>query len=276
MHSTTDFAAIGDIHGESAVLEMIDKAAPEGAVRIVVGDLLHGFDTPGTLDYAIDHNIMAVKGNHDVMLDAALYARDPEVVAYIAELLGAVRYRNDTLSDFRAYGLEPQAITATALYELRQRVPDRHKEYIHAMPLYAVIGESVIVHAGLTSQPLEEQLAELDAYDALLRDGEYTDMPPQISGVGLMPTGEYLKLSPGVRVINGHWHTAKTNTATERVQVDGRRVLLAPPRLVNYNYIWDSQQERVIRIDPDVYTEMPIAEALPSQNLPDESALVQQ
>lgn len=246
--SSVDFIASGDMHGETDVLRAVDDSISVDTLHIQAGDLTRGFDTPGTIDLAIERGIVAVMGNNDVMTHQALFASDPEVIEYIVTLLGTGRYRKDTLSELRAYGVPGDGINYDRLMQYREIVPKNHQEYIRNMRPYALIGDILVVHAGLTSEPVEEQIDFLDDYYEKLNNGYFDGIPPQLDGNRLLPIDGYSGITDLDLIVNGHFH-AKGGVSRERsMQSDGRRILLAPPRLVDYNYKFDSRTGEVTKV----------------------------
>ncbi len=244
------YSVVGDIHAETEVLKAVHQSRPYGSLLITAGDTIHGYDTPGTLDYLYSNyqSILPVAGNHCLMIDMALHAKDAYIRALVAESLAFPSYKHDTLRDFKSYGLDDRTVTIEALDRLSQAIPKHHKKLIHDMPLYVCIGSTLIVHAGLTDEPIEQQLANLDAYAEARAESVYTEVPAQISGLGTIPVDRYGTLVGISRVISGHWHGVGDLAANERVSSDCSRILLAPPRFVNYNFVYESWKEEVVRI----------------------------
>ncbi len=259
------FSVVGDIHSETEMLKAVHESLPAGTILVPAGDLIHGLDTRGTLDYVLEHkdSIIPIAGNHDLMLDIALHARNPEVRGWGAELLRSVKYKQDTLRDFRSYGVESPTITEESIQELGDAMPLEHHKLIRNMPLYLRVGNTLIVHAGVTSEPEEDQLKQLDEYQAARAEGDFSEIPPQVGGVGgLIRTEEYCSLKGIDRVLNGHYHGRGGSDPANRIMAEGRRVMLAPPRFAGYNFVWNSWL-------PNEVSKVAVADLVPKSTLPE-------
>ncbi len=127
---------VGDIHGclqELKALMRIVRPQPEDTL-ISVGDLVNrGPDSVGVLDWAIDHNMQAVLGNHEL------------------RLLRSLDYPGKT--ELKPYDLP----TLKALKK-------RHWRYLKSLPLTISLPQwnAVIVHGGfLPDIPWREQAADI-------------------------------------------------------------------------------------------------------------------
>lgn len=127
---------VGDIHGclqELKALMRIVRPQPEDTL-ISVGDLVNrGPDSAGVIDWAIDHNMLAVLGNHEL------------------RLLRALDFPGKT---------ELKSYDQLTLKVLRKR----HWRYLKSLPLTISLPEwnAVIVHGGfLPDIPWREQGAEI-------------------------------------------------------------------------------------------------------------------
>ena len=165
------------------------------------------------------------------------------------------------IRDFQAYGVASLTVTIDAVDELSEKMPQVHKDLIHNLPTYVMTPGALMIHAGLTGQDWDTQQSDLDEFEKAREQGEYGELPPQVSGVGTMKHAEYTAYT-GLNklLINGHWHGEGTLAAHERIVANGKRVLLAPPRFVNYNFVYINKTRTVekrsideIRI-PDGYS----------------------
>lgn len=143
---------IGDIHGCAATLrrlvnEILHVSAPD---RIyLLGDLIdRGPDSKGVLDFIFDLregcvHVDGIRGNHEDMFLRS--ADDPYYQALWAANGGLA-----TLASFRADG--PRGI------------PSRYRDLLDSLPLYILLDDFVLVHAGLnfdTPDPFEDTEAML-------------------------------------------------------------------------------------------------------------------
>lgn len=246
---TEQFIAMGDFHSELEIVQAVHESLDPDTLLIGTGDTFHGFKTPGTADLLIQNpdSIQAIAGNHDVMVDAALHAEDPDVRRYyIEDILNHPRYRPDMIRDFQAYGVMTSLVTVDAIDELSEKMPQSHKDLLHNLPAYVMTPSALLIHAGLTGEDWEPQQSELDDFEKAREQGEYRDLPPQLSGIGTMKHAEYAAYT-GLNklLINGHWHGKGTLSAEERIIANGKRVLLAPPRFVNYNFVYINKTHTV-------------------------------
>lgn len=159
--------AIGDIHGRLDLLEALAHAieldaatAPAQSMVLLLGDLIdRGKDSAGVIDYVLAWQerrpVRVLMGNHEEVFLAAF--TDTE---YLRRLLpyGA----RETLI---SYGIDAHITGPDALQRMQaamaSRIPSRHREFMAALELSAVIGDYLFVHAGIEPGiPVADQSAQ--------------------------------------------------------------------------------------------------------------------
>lgn len=143
---------IGDIHGCAATLRrLVDETlrpAPEDSIYLL-GDLIdRGPDSKGVLDFIFELrerglSVSSVRGNHEEM---CLQAGDDH---YNLELWAA-NGGQAALESFQADGPGD--------------IPHRYRDFLASLPLYILLDDFVIIHAGLnfdTPNPFEDTSAML-------------------------------------------------------------------------------------------------------------------
>lgn len=143
---------IGDIHGCSATLRRLVDARlrPASGDRIcLLGDLIdRGPDSRGVLDYIFELRerglqVTSVRGNHEEMF---LQAGDDHFYQSLWNANGG----QPTLESFQADGPGD--------------IPRPYRDFLESLPLYILLDDFVIVHAGLnfaTPDPFEDTSAML-------------------------------------------------------------------------------------------------------------------
>jgi serine/threonine protein phosphatase 1 len=132
---------IGDIHGCADTLRrLVDgtlRAAPTDRI-ILLGDLIdRGPDSKGVLDFIFELrqrglSVSSVRGNHEEM---CLKASDEPYYLSLWTANGGLA----TLESFQADGPGD--------------IPHRYREFLESLPLYILLDDFVIVHAGLNFDP---------------------------------------------------------------------------------------------------------------------------
>lgn len=156
--------AIGDIHGQlgwlkaqHALIEADRRAIGDAEAPVVhVGDLVdRGPDSRGVIDYlsagiATGRPWTVLRGNHDRMFRG--FMRDPDY--HDPRLRPDLWWLHDRLGGqmtLASYGI-PRTDERT-LHDLHDealaRVPQAHLDFIDAMPLYFLRGDTLFVHAGV-------------------------------------------------------------------------------------------------------------------------------
>jgi serine/threonine protein phosphatase 1 len=143
---------IGDIHGCAATLrQLIDavlRPVPEDSIYLL-GDLIdRGPDSKGVLDFIFELRergltVSSVRGNHEEM---CLHAGDDRYYMELWSANGGL----DTLESFQADGPGD--------------IPHHYRSFLDTLPLYILLKEFVIVHAGLnfdTFNPFDDTSAML-------------------------------------------------------------------------------------------------------------------
>ncbi|MFY8094261.1 MAG: metallophosphoesterase family protein [Niveispirillum sp.] len=164
--------AVGDIHGESALMEqlvdrIVQDAATAGAGKaatiIFLGDYIdRGPDSQGVLERLSGPPPAGVawrflRGNHEqALLD---FLTDPEGAAAWLRFGGV-----ETLASYGVLAppgtLDPRRLQALAA-QLGERLPPRHLDFLRGCEMMAVIGDYAFVHAGIDpALPLDQQLPE--------------------------------------------------------------------------------------------------------------------
>ncbi|MBT9383973.1 serine/threonine protein phosphatase [Pseudooceanicola sp. CBS1P-1] len=153
--------AIGDIHGQLGMLEAaLARVAADGAGPgdevIFLGDLVdRGPQSRAVLDLLIagraaGRNWTILRGNHDEMFRAALdegQLHHPAIKSgrsWFDPALGGP----ETLKSYGVDMSEGRSI-AEILAEARARVPESHRTFLRATPLWAERADVLFVHAGL-------------------------------------------------------------------------------------------------------------------------------
>ena len=143
---------IGDIHGCAATLRRLvdDTLRPAPADRLyLLGDLIdRGPDSKGVLDFIFElrergQSVSSVRGNHEEM---CLHAGD----GYFEMDLWSANGGLATLESFQADGPGD--------------IPHLYREFLGSLPLYILLENFVIVHAGLnfdTAGPFDDTDAML-------------------------------------------------------------------------------------------------------------------
>lgn len=158
--------AIGDIHGQTALLDSLHGMIEEDAVTrpaaeivvVYLGDYVdRGPDSKGVLDrLAVTPSgirRVLLKGNHEVMMQRFL--ADPVATAAWRDLGG--------LETLLSYRVDPRRAMSRAQWgeaarEFAQRVPPEHVALLESMPFSVTLGDYFFCHAGVKpGVPLERQ-----------------------------------------------------------------------------------------------------------------------
>ncbi|WP_037315350.1 metallophosphoesterase family protein [Ruegeria halocynthiae] len=166
---TSPIYAVGDIHGQLAMLEdalhLIEQDGGPDARVVFLGDYVdRGPDSRGVLDLLIagqraGRNWVTVKGNHDRMMVRFVQECEiadkqlPITLNWLNPRLGG----QDTLA---SYGVE--VTDNDRIYQVHERacaaVPPTHLDFINALPTYHQEGDLLFVHAGIRPGiPLPQQ-----------------------------------------------------------------------------------------------------------------------
>jgi serine/threonine protein phosphatase 1 len=163
--------AIGDIHGcLRAFTTLLDLVVPQPGDRIIaLGDYVdRGPDSRGVLDYLIALRaigwLIALRGNHDVMMLDARYVTDPLWLACGGD------------TTLRSYGITDrqieELIDEEACYEdVLANVPPRHWRFLekYCLPYYET-DEHIFVHANADPDlPLDQQSDDMLYWQKLIR-----------------------------------------------------------------------------------------------------------
>lgn len=141
---------IGDIHGCAATLRRLveEKLRPFPADHIyLLGDLIdRGPDSKGVLDYIFELqerglHLESIRGNHEEMF---LHAADDPRNFWLWGANGGLA----TLASFRA--------------DSPGDIPLRYRNFLAALPLYILLDDFVLVHAGLNFE-LSDPFADTEA-----------------------------------------------------------------------------------------------------------------
>lgn len=209
---------IGDVHGWSDRLDRV--LAQADGMPILLGDLIdRGPDAPGVLDRVHARcaagGAHCVMGNHEYALVRGLGVPELGIPAQPG-LYAAWALRYGGAAVLEAYGVrdgDPET--------LRTRLGD-HLPWLAGLP-WLLAGETaagrwLAVHAGLSDEPMEPQLAELRDPLPRLRDPE-ADLPPALyhkSRAFQVPCD----LPAGVCVVSGHTPLARVHRSRSRILCD--------------------------------------------------------
>lgn len=159
--------AIGDIHGELAMLEQaVEKIERDGgadAPVVLLGDYVdRGPHSRGVIDYLINaraagRNWRYLIGNHDRMFSMFLQPvplRDPRLniqFSWLHERLGG----RQTLA---SYGIDTEASIDAMHRQARADVPDDHAQFLQSLEYSHHHNNLLFVHAGIRPGiPIESQ-----------------------------------------------------------------------------------------------------------------------
>ena len=162
--------AIGDIHGR---LDLLDdlltrvehdhiRQPAEKPILVFLGDYIdRGPDSCGVIERLIECSqfgqVQCLKGNHEAFL--LKFFQDPSLLSDWGRYGGL-----DTLL---SYGLRPPLngwadAGGELVSELRQAVPERHRDFLQRLPLSFSCGDYFFVHAGVRPGLALEQQNESD------------------------------------------------------------------------------------------------------------------
>lgn len=160
--------AIGDIHGQKAMLEdALDRVERDGGGRIVfLGDYVdRGPDSAGVIDLlcrGIDEgrDWICLKGNHDRMFEWFVAPPAPRGDPYL--LIGYHWFHPQIggIETAESYGVAvpKQVRQKTLASDLRAAVPERHARFLHELRLCFHDDGYFFVHAGVRpGVPLDAQ-----------------------------------------------------------------------------------------------------------------------
>lgn len=192
--------AIGDIHGcYDELVRLIDTIKPQPSDTLVfVGDYIdRGVNSSAVLDFIIELggrcNVIALKGNHESMMQSAFLERDEDIRAkWVFNWL-----RNGAHETLQSYGLELDC------FENKDLLPTKVKEhlnFINSMLTYHITDTHIFVHA--TPRPNIE-ISEQDEMDLLWRREGRTEQQLGYDHIS------------GKTVISGH--TAQANGKPKRL-----------------------------------------------------------
>lgn len=243
-----DTVVIPDLHGRVEQLEDVYERYGEDVRYVLLGDIVDGTEVKHTLDIVsfmiTELGGVALKGNHEYVLDAALSAADTEEqYRFRYELWrrsrkgGYTGYEQGTLS---SYQIDDRAPTALAAEQLRERMKTTgHLALIREMPVIVEAPDFIAVHAGLTAEPWIKQSQDLEHEEKQLtsENPSFSEEPDQLFGQWISKNGrtcrdQSISSSPelftdigGRALITGHSHI---NCDVEgRVSSNGQRVRLA-------------------------------------------------
>lgn len=165
----TPIFAVGDIHGQLAMLEqalrLVDRDSAAGSPVVFLGDYVdRGPDSRGVLDL-LSSGVRAgrpwitLKGNHDRIM--AEYLVDPDYadpclrrpMTWLDPVLGG----RETLA---SYGIDvsPMRGAAAIARDAREAVPDAHRAFLSSLALSHQTDALFFAHAGVRpGVPLDQQ-----------------------------------------------------------------------------------------------------------------------
>ncbi|HLW27881.1 MAG TPA: metallophosphoesterase family protein [Kiloniellales bacterium] len=162
----TQIYAIGDVHGEATLLDLLleeickdAQARPaERRLLIYLGDYVdRGPDSRGVLDRLIapppdGFERLCLMGNHEEMLLCCLKGTPQVTMRWL--LYGG----EETC---RSYGVDPSQNPEVVAEEVRRAMPQEHKELLHSLKLSHQEGDYFFAHAGIRpGVPLDQQRRE--------------------------------------------------------------------------------------------------------------------
>ncbi|MCT4333911.1 metallophosphoesterase [Paracoccus sp. YLB-12] len=163
--------AIGDVHGQLDLLkaahERVFRDGGRDALIAHVGDLIdRGPDSCGVVEYLLQGSLsgrpwIVTRGNHDRFLPAFL--RSPD---WVDPGLSSGRHWVDhsglgAAATLASYGLDPTMPRDRLLAEARRAVPERHADFLAALPLWFLHREALVVHAGIRpGRDLQQQVEQ--------------------------------------------------------------------------------------------------------------------
>ena len=158
--------AIGDVHGcYDELVRLMDAIDPTAKDTIIfLGDYVdRGLRSSSVLDYIINLsklcNVIALKGNHESMMQSAFLERDEDTRAkWVFNWL-----RNGAHETLQSYGLGLDCFEDKNLLPIKVK---EHLNFINSMPTYYITDTHIFVHA--TPRPNIE-ISEQDEMDLLWR-----------------------------------------------------------------------------------------------------------
>ncbi|PIE14102.1 MAG: serine/threonine protein phosphatase [Rhodobacterales bacterium] len=166
-HPSGPIYAMGDLHGQRAMLdqalERINRDGGANAPLVVLGDLVdRGPDSCGVIQTLMDgaeagKPWITLRGNHD-----RLFMDYLDTGALDHPLIRSKRSWDDPVMGGRetlaSYGVDPDLPEPDRLEAARAAVPQSHRAFLAACPLYHVADGVLFVHAGIQPRlPLEWQ-----------------------------------------------------------------------------------------------------------------------
>lgn len=158
--NNTRIYAVGDIHGHTTLLEELHNKIkcdlnknPVADYKIIfLGDYIdRGPDSAGCIDFLIkqmarDSHIVCLKGNHEDKLEEFLI--NPAAVLDSFFTYGGIDCVNSYGIDMSNYrGTLNEALQIAV--ELKDRLPELHKQFLAQLQLSVTIGDYMFVHAGV-------------------------------------------------------------------------------------------------------------------------------
>jgi serine/threonine protein phosphatase 1 len=139
--------AIGDIHGESALLaDLLERLRPRalpGDTLVFLGDYINrGPDSRGVIEQVLVERgrwpgpVVALMGNHESMLLAHLRVRKPGAFERFLHYMGGRPLA-------ASYGAEPDLVSFSA------RFPSEHYRFLQDLRLHYEDENGIYVHAGI-------------------------------------------------------------------------------------------------------------------------------
>jgi serine/threonine protein phosphatase 1 len=152
--------AIGDIHGRLDLLrdlhrQILEDAARHPAARRVLvhlGDYVdRGHDSAGVIDELLDRplpgfEIVNLLGNHE---DSMIRFLDDLSVGPAWLYYGGVATLASYRVEARGQSWRDERELRRLQAELRQRLPERHLQFMQSLPLHHCEGDYLFVHAGI-------------------------------------------------------------------------------------------------------------------------------
>jgi serine/threonine protein phosphatase 1 len=222
--------AIGDIHGRSDCLRrahaLIDEdrggaAGGMSATEVYIGDYVdRGPDSKGAIDLLVARagvaNVMALRGNHEIMLES-----------FLGGLTSFEDWRRfGGLETILSYGVDARALLGRGAIrprDLAQRMPASHLRFLTSLKAIYASGRYGFAHAGIRpGVPLEAQSIDDTAW---IRD-DFLNHPGDGESIivhGHSPVSEVEFHANRINIDTGAYLTNRLSVL--RIDADGPRLL---------------------------------------------------
>ena len=243
-----DTVVTSDLHGQDRLLEKVIDMYP--GVRIISnGDELDGDNPRALLEVGSEYGILRTVGNHEGVTRAVMLERDSEIKQLYQERWrhrkpNFLQYEYGTL---KSYGVDVKLKNDEAAERLKDKMFELgHIALLKEAKLYYETDDYIVVHAGLTNAPWEDQKALLDAASVRMALNDYSSIPVQIMDSDYdLSNGHALGATDKI-VISGHSHFLQE---PERSIDNGKRIRLASKLAIGQPlYLWQSWDNQVVEV----------------------------